>query len=131
MVITQEDILGKLFNNGDQELVYAVEEDTIWGIRYRPGDTEQNRGSWGQNLLGRVIMEARCVAKHYFPLKVTLGQVLVEKEELAFGNSFDDAKITWHADEELVAVKEKCKKEQLQVETQMGTAANNAPQTPR
>ncbi|CZR70274.1 uncharacterized protein PAC_20175 [Phialocephala subalpina] len=127
VAIHQEDLLGKLFNTGDRELIYAVEDDKVWGIGYRPGDAEKNRDSWGQNLLGKAIMEARRTARAFYGLKVTLGHMIVGKEEKAFRVALKEGKIAWDSDEKLVVVKEKCKKkEQLKVAEQMVTVANNA-----
>jgi predicted NAD-dependent protein-ADP-ribosyltransferase YbiA (DUF1768 family) len=48
-----ENMLSKLLNTGNRELVYALPTDKLWGIGYRPGDAAANRAAWGSNLLGR------------------------------------------------------------------------------
>ena len=61
--VAGEDMLGKLFQTGERELVYAVEDDRVWGIGFRPGDAAKNSERWGDNLLGKATMEARRVLR--------------------------------------------------------------------
>jgi ribA/ribD-fused uncharacterized protein len=69
-----EDLLRKLLSTGDRELVYAVEEDSVWGIGFRPSDAEKNRGSWGENLLGKAIMELRRICRVRKPTRFSTSE---------------------------------------------------------
>lgn len=54
------DVLKKeLMETGDRELVEASPFDRIWGIGFREADAEKNRHKWGENLLGRAVMDVR------------------------------------------------------------------------
>lgn len=48
-----------LLSTGNRELVEASPYDRIWGIGFREADAEQNRDSWGLNLLGKALMAVR------------------------------------------------------------------------
>jgi ribA/ribD-fused uncharacterized protein len=48
-----------LLDTGDRELVEASPFDRIWGIGFKEEDAEENRERWGENLLGRALMEVR------------------------------------------------------------------------
>jgi ribA/ribD-fused uncharacterized protein len=48
-----------LLATGDRELVEASPVDRIWGIGFKEEDAERNRKRWGQNLLGKALMEVR------------------------------------------------------------------------
>jgi predicted NAD-dependent protein-ADP-ribosyltransferase YbiA (DUF1768 family) len=76
-----EDLLGKLLNTGERELVYGVEDDRVWGIGYRPSDVEKNRGKWAKNLLGKALMGARATAIEYKRLSVCRGDMIASREE--------------------------------------------------
>ncbi|RBR20659.1 uncharacterized protein FIESC28_05176 [Fusarium coffeatum] len=52
-------LLDTLLGTGDRELVEASPFDPIWGIGFKAADAEGARGSWGQNLLGKELMEVR------------------------------------------------------------------------
>ena len=54
-----EDLLAKLLETGDRELVEASPYDRIWGIGFTAADAEENRERWGSNLLGKALMEVR------------------------------------------------------------------------
>lgn len=107
------DMLRRLFNTGERELVYAVEEDIVWGIGFRPGDAEKNRESWGENLLGKSIMKARRMCREYVVLRVCPGYVLYgehEHEETVFRKALSVGKLKWGKEGKLEVVKEKCSK---------------------
>ncbi|OAQ97753.1 hypothetical protein LLEC1_00411 [Akanthomyces lecanii] len=48
-----------LLATGTKELVEASPRDRIWGVGYSPEDAPAKREKWGQNLLGKVLMEVR------------------------------------------------------------------------
>lgn len=48
-----------LLRTGDQEIVEASPFDTIWGIGFNSVHAGDNRDSWGDNLLGKALMEVR------------------------------------------------------------------------
>ncbi|KAF8444234.1 hypothetical protein BGX38DRAFT_1198798 [Terfezia claveryi] len=48
-----------LLGTGDRELVEASPRDWIWGVGFGAKNAEQNRDRWGQNLLGKALMEVR------------------------------------------------------------------------
>jgi ribA/ribD-fused uncharacterized protein len=54
-----KDLKDWLLETGDRELVEASPFDRIWGVGYAEKDAERNRGRWGQNLLGKALMEVR------------------------------------------------------------------------
>lgn len=48
-----------LLATGDRELVEASPMDRIWGVGFTERDAGVNRHRWGQNLLGKALMEVR------------------------------------------------------------------------
>jgi hypothetical protein len=48
-----------LLATGERELVEASPFDRVWGIGFREADAEWNREVWGENLLGRALMDVR------------------------------------------------------------------------
>ena len=48
-----------LLETGDRMLVEASPYDRIWGIGYGASNAEENRGAWGENLLGKALMRVR------------------------------------------------------------------------
>ena len=48
-----------LLETGDRLLVEASPYDRIWGIGYGASTAEDNRGTWGENLLGKALMRVR------------------------------------------------------------------------
>jgi predicted NAD-dependent protein-ADP-ribosyltransferase YbiA (DUF1768 family) len=48
-----------LLATGERELVEASPFDRIWGVGFTEKDAERNRHRWGQNLLGRALMDVR------------------------------------------------------------------------
>lgn len=52
-----------LLSTGDKLLVEASPYDRIWGIGYREEDALANESSWGQNLLGKALVEVREILK--------------------------------------------------------------------
>lgn len=48
-----------LLETGDRLLVEASPYDKIWGIGYGASNAEENRGTWGENLLGKALMRVR------------------------------------------------------------------------
>ena len=48
-----------LLETGDRLLVEASPYDRIWGIGYGASNAEENRGTWGENLLGKALMRVR------------------------------------------------------------------------
>jgi ribA/ribD-fused uncharacterized protein len=48
-----------LLATGDRELAEASPFDRVWGIGFTADCAEMNRESWGQNLLGRALMDVR------------------------------------------------------------------------
>ncbi|KAF2852896.1 DUF1768-domain-containing protein [Plenodomus tracheiphilus IPT5] len=53
------DLSAKLLATGDRELVEASPLDRVWGVGFAPDTAEANRGSWGENLLGKALMSVR------------------------------------------------------------------------
>ncbi|KAK0381843.1 oxidoreductase family protein [Colletotrichum limetticola] len=54
----------KLLATGDRELVEASPMDRIWGIGFSPDKAPgSDRGRWGLNLLGKILMEVRTVLR--------------------------------------------------------------------
>ncbi len=50
---------GKLLATGDRLLVEAASRDRIWGIGYTAKHAMSYRQHWGENRLGKALMEAR------------------------------------------------------------------------
>ena len=50
---------GKLRATGDRMLVEAASRDRIWGIGYTAKHAMSYRQHWGENRLGKALMEAR------------------------------------------------------------------------
>ena len=48
-----------LKESGNKLLVEASPDDSIWGIGFSEHDAEGNEANWGQNLLGKCLMELR------------------------------------------------------------------------
>lgn len=48
-----------LLRTGERELVEASPYDFIWGIGFRERDAEGLREEWGENLLGKALMDVR------------------------------------------------------------------------
>lgn len=48
-----------LLNTGNKILVEASPYDRIWGIGYDDQNALSNKDNWGQNLLGKCLMEVR------------------------------------------------------------------------
>lgn len=48
-----------LLSTGDRELAEASGFDRVWGIGYKAEEARGARQSWGQNLLGKALMEVR------------------------------------------------------------------------
>src|SRR5690606_16334478 len=54
----QDETLKKLLlETGQRELVEASPRDKIWGIGFGANNAAKNRSKWGQNLLGKALME--------------------------------------------------------------------------
>ncbi|KAF5717190.1 hypothetical protein FMUND_6009 [Fusarium mundagurra] len=52
-----------LIDTGDRELVEASPFDPVWGIGFKAADADAARDSWGENLLGKELMEVRRILK--------------------------------------------------------------------
>jgi ribA/ribD-fused uncharacterized protein len=50
---------GKLLATGDRLLVEAASRDRVWGIGYTAKHAMPHRHHWGENRLGKALMEAR------------------------------------------------------------------------
>ncbi|KAJ8111943.1 hypothetical protein OPT61_g5586 [Boeremia exigua] len=50
---------GWLLETGERELVEASPMDRIWGVGFTEKNAAANRHRWGQNLLGKALMEVR------------------------------------------------------------------------
>lgn len=48
---------------GERELVEASRFDRVWGIGFKEEEAEAHREEWGENLLGRVLMETRAALR--------------------------------------------------------------------
>lgn len=48
-----------LLDTGDRELVEASPTDRIWGIGFDAANAEANRQDWGENRLGKALMNVR------------------------------------------------------------------------
>lgn len=53
------ELKAKLLATGEKILVEASPYDKIWGIGFNKSDALVNKSKWGQNLLGKVLMEVR------------------------------------------------------------------------
>ena len=49
----------QLLDTLDRELVEASPFDRIWGVGFTADEADQRRGEWGQNLLGKCLVEVR------------------------------------------------------------------------
>jgi ribA/ribD-fused uncharacterized protein len=54
-----ENLRRMLLATGERELVEASPSDRIWGVGFAERDAPRNRYRWGQNLLGRALMDVR------------------------------------------------------------------------
>jgi predicted NAD-dependent protein-ADP-ribosyltransferase YbiA (DUF1768 family) len=54
-----ENLRRMLLATGERELVEASPSDRIWGVGFAERDAQRNRHRWGQNLLGRALMDVR------------------------------------------------------------------------
>jgi ribA/ribD-fused uncharacterized protein len=54
-----ENLRRMLLATGERELVEASPFDRIWGLGFAEKDAQRNRHRWGQNLLGRALMDVR------------------------------------------------------------------------
>jgi ribA/ribD-fused uncharacterized protein len=54
-----QELKNMLLATGERELVEASPYDRIWGIGFAERDAEGSRHWWGQNLLGKALMEVR------------------------------------------------------------------------
>jgi len=50
---------GKLLATGERLLVEAASRDRVWGIGYTEKHAMKFREHWGENRLGKALMEAR------------------------------------------------------------------------
>ncbi|KAK0657470.1 hypothetical protein B0T16DRAFT_452928 [Cercophora newfieldiana] len=50
---------GLLMATGEREIVEASPMDKIWGVGFGEAKAEGNRGRWGLNLLGKVLVKVR------------------------------------------------------------------------
>ncbi len=48
-----------LLSTKEMQLIEASPYDKIWGIGFNKYDAEKNKDSWGENLLGKALMEVR------------------------------------------------------------------------
>ena len=48
-----------LLATGERELIEASPFDCVWGIGFKQADAMLNREFWGENLLGKALMEVR------------------------------------------------------------------------
>lgn len=56
----QDESLGRLLlATGDRLLVEAAPRDRVWGIGYGAKNAPHQRGNWGENRLGKALMEVR------------------------------------------------------------------------
>ncbi|KAL8737524.1 MAG: hypothetical protein Q9181_001602 [Wetmoreana brouardii] len=58
-----EGLKEKLLATGDRELAEASPSDRVWGIGFEAKYAEEQRASWGQNLLGKALMTVRARLK--------------------------------------------------------------------
>lgn len=54
-----ERLRGMLLATGERELIEASPFDRVWGIGFKQADAMLNREFWGENLLGKALMEVR------------------------------------------------------------------------
>ncbi|CAJ0540147.1 Ff.00g074050.m01.CDS01 [Fusarium sp. VM40] len=59
----ESSLLDTLLSTGDRDLVEASPFDRIWGIGFRAADAETARDAWGENLLGKELMEVRRILR--------------------------------------------------------------------
>ncbi|EWY91299.1 hypothetical protein FOYG_08451 [Fusarium oxysporum NRRL 32931] len=52
-----------LISTGDRELVEASPFDRVWGVGFKAADADAARDLWGENLLGKELMEVRRILK--------------------------------------------------------------------
>ena len=55
----------QLLATGEKVLVEASPYDKIWGIGFNKSDALTSKAKWGQNLLGKVLMEVRNKLKYF------------------------------------------------------------------
>ncbi len=55
----QEDLKEKLLKTEDSIIVEAAPRDRIWGIGMSQTNALKNKDKWGQNLLGKLLMQVR------------------------------------------------------------------------
>ena len=58
------ELRAKLLATGDRILAEASPRDNIWGIGMSAEAAKQNRREWGQNLLGKALMDIRGLLRH-------------------------------------------------------------------
>ncbi|KAM0219480.1 hypothetical protein ACHAPA_004879 [Fusarium lateritium] len=56
-------LLDTLLSTGDRDLVEASPYDQIWGIGFKAADAGKSRELWGENLLGKELMEVRRILR--------------------------------------------------------------------
>lgn len=56
-------LVDMLLSTGDRDLVEASPFDRIWGIGFRAAHAEMARDAWGENLLGKELMEVRRILR--------------------------------------------------------------------
>jgi len=54
-----ETLRRRLIETGQRELVEASPMDKIWGIGFTKVNALRNKARWGQNLLGKALMQVR------------------------------------------------------------------------
>lgn len=54
-----ENLRRMLLATGERELVEASPVDRIWGVGFTEKNAEKNRYRWGENLLGRALVDIR------------------------------------------------------------------------
>jgi predicted NAD-dependent protein-ADP-ribosyltransferase YbiA (DUF1768 family) len=63
MQLIEGSLVDMLLSTGDKDLVEASPFDRIWGIGFRAADAEMARDAWGENLLGKELMEVRRILR--------------------------------------------------------------------
>lgn len=58
-----QELKAKLLATGDKFLVEASPYDKIWGIGFNKSNALTNKNKWGQNLLGKILVEVRAKLK--------------------------------------------------------------------